>query len=260
MRKFFVNSNQIKEDKIKIINEDVNHIKNVLRLKPNCKIKICDIDNNINYICNIEELKEEIICKIIEKAENETESNVKIDIFQGLPKSDKMEFIIQKGTELGVSEFTPVSFKRSIVKLDEKDEKKKIERWQKIAVTASKQSGRDIIPKINKVENVKNICNLVPNYDIVILTYELEENNHIKNELMQLKNLKNNYKIAVIIGPEGGIEEDEINTLKNAGAKVVTLGKRILRTETVALQIASIIMYELEETNLGESFNSTKRD
>ena len=118
MRKFFVNSNQIEGNEIRIINEDVNHIKNVLRLKTGSKIKICDNDNNLNYICSLEKIeKEEIICKIIEKVESETESNVEIHVFQGLPKADKMEMVIQKGTELGVMEFIPVNFKRCIVKI-----------------------------------------------------------------------------------------------------------------------------------------------
>lgn len=247
MRKFFVNSNQIEENEVRIIGEDVNHIKNVLRLKTGNEIKICDSDSNVNYICSIEEIKkDEIICSIIEKAKNEAESNVEIHIFQGLPKADKLELIIQKGTELGASKFTPVNFKRSIVKINDKDAKKKIDRWQKIAEVSAKQSGRDIIPKVSNIENVKNICNLVQNYDIVIVAYELEEKNFIKDELLKLKNSKNNFKIAVVIGPEGGIEEDEIYVLRTAGAHIVTLGKRILRTETVAMQIISVIMYELE--------------
>lgn len=250
MRKFFVDSNQIENGTITIIGDDVNHIKNVLRLKTNYKIKICDTDNNVNYICNIEKIeKENIECKIIEKAMNESEGNVEIHIFQGLPKADKMETIIQKGTELGASEFTPVNFKRSIVKLTGKDELKKIERWQKIAEVAAKQSGRDIIPKIKNIENVKNICNFIQNYDIVIVAYELEENNFIKNELLNIKNTKESFKIAVVIGPEGGIEKEEVDILRNAGAKIVSLGKRILRTETAPLQLIAIIMYELE--NLG---------
>ncbi len=157
-----------------------------------------------------------------------------------------MELIIQKGTELGVNEFIPVAFKRSIVKISGKDELKKIDRWNKIAEVAAKQSGRDIVPKVTNIENIKNVCNEIKNYDIVLLAYELEENNYVKNELLQLKNKKEKYKIAVIIGPEGGIAPEEVEVMKSNGAKVISLGKRILRTETVALQISSIIMYELE--------------
>ncbi len=247
MRKFFVKSEQVNNDKIEITDEDVNHIRNVLRLTKGEKIKICDTGNSKNYICEINDIsKEEVICNIIEEVSGEAEGNVILHIYQGLPKADKMELIIQKGTELGVSEFIPVNFKRSIVKISEKDEKKKIDRWQKIAEVAAKQSGRDIIPTIRNIENIKNICNNINEYDIVLVAYELEEQNYIKNELLKIKNNNTNYRIAIVIGPEGGIDEEEINLLKSAGAKIISLGKRILRTETVALQVSSIIMYELE--------------
>lgn len=247
MRKFFVKENQINSELITILDEDVNHIKNVLRLNVGENLQICDIDSSKNYICEILELTaKSVTCKILEEIQSIAEGNVELHIFQGLPKADKMELIIQKGTELGVSEFVPVSFKRSIVKISPKDEKKKIDRWNKISEVAAKQSKRDIIPKIRNVESIKNVCNEIKDYDIVLLAYELEENNYIKNELLKIKNTKENYKIAVIIGPEGGIEKEEVEVLENAGAKVISLGKRVLRTETVALQVSSIIMYELE--------------
>ena len=146
---------------------------------------------------------------------------------------------------INIDEITPVEMKRSVVKIDEKSKQKKIERWQKISEVAAKQSGRDIVPKINNVVNIKNICNLIDKYDIVLLAYENEKDNTLKNELTKLKN-KENLKIGVIIGPEGGLEEQEVEILKEAGAKVITLGNRILRTETVALVVTGIIMYELE--------------
>ena len=158
-----------------------------------------------------------------------------------------MEFIIQKAVELGVYDITPVEMKRCVVKLTDKDKTKKIQRWQKIAEVASKQSGRNRIPKINDVNSVKNICNLCMEYDIVIVAYEKEKENKLRDELEKLKsNSIENLKIAILIGPEGGIDETEINLLKENGAKIVTLGNRILRTETVALNILSIIMYEFE--------------
>ena len=246
MRKFFVKENQIKNNQIEIIGEDVNHIKNVLRLSEKEKIKICDSENQINYICEIFEItKQNVICSILEKAENEVEGNVELHIYQGLPKADKLELIIQKGTELGVSKFIPVSFKRSIVKLDGKDEKKKNERWQKIAEVAAKQCGRDLIPKVEHLENLQEVCSKISEYDLVMVAYELEESNYIKQKLKEMPK-KESYKIAVVIGPEGGLEKEEVDKMYGAGAKVITLGKRILRTETVAMQVASIIMYELE--------------
>lgn len=247
MRKFFVNSENIIEENIEILGSDVNHIKNVLRLKIGDEIQICNQGTHENYICEISDIDNKSVqTRIVRKIEGLAEGNVELHIFQGLPKSDKMELIIQKGTELGVFKFIPVAFKRSIVKLSGKDEAKKIERWQKIAEVAAKQSHRDLVPEVKNVINVKNICNLVSEYDIILLAYEDELNNYIKNELLKIKNTKENLRIAVIIGPEGGIEKEEADSLKEAGAKVVSLGKRILRTETVALQTATIIMYELE--------------
>ena len=247
MRKFFVKSNQINDNYISIIDEDVNHIKNVLRLAIGEKIKICDKDNSKNYVSEIIEItNQEVKCAIVEEVEGEAEGNVELHIYQGLPKAYKMELILQKGTELGVSKFIPVALKRCIVKLDGKDAVKKIERWQKITEVASKQSGRDIVPEVANIETINDICNKIGDYDLVMLAYELEENNYIKTELLKIKNTKENYKIAIVIGPEGGIDDKEAEKLREAGAKVVSLGKRILRTETVALQVSSIVMYELE--------------
>lgn len=247
MRKFFVNSNQINDNQIIIVGEDVNHIKNVLRLAIGEKIKICDKDLSKNYVSTIDEVtNQEVRCTIVEEVEGEAEGNVELHIYQGLPKADKMELILQKGTELGVTRFIPVALKRCIVKLDGKDALKKIDRWQKITEVASKQSGRDIVPEVANIATINDICCSIKDFDLVMLAYELEENNYIKSELLKIKGTKENYKIAIVIGPEGGIDEDEAIKLKEAGAKVVSLGKRILRTETVALQVSSIVMYELE--------------
>ena len=247
MSKFFVNDNQISDKYISIIDDDVNHIKNVLRLKIDDEIKICSIDTSKNYLCKIKTFdKKSVECEIIEELEAISESNIEIDIYQGLPKADKMELIIQKGTELGVHSFCPVVFKRSIVKLDDKDKLKKQIRWQKISEVAAKQSGRDIVPKVLEVKRIKEICSSFNEYDIVLVAYENEENNTLKAELKNLD--KEKLKIAVVIGPEGGIDEAEVQEMKVAGAKIVSLGKRILRTETVALVMAAIINYELEGT------------
>ena len=247
MSKFFVRENQIYDNKIEILDDDVNHIKNVLRLNVDEEIKICDQDSSKNYNCRILEISpKKVVCEILEELENEAEGNVDLYIFQGLPKADKMELIIQKGTELGACEFIPVNMKRCIVKLDGKDEVKKIDRWNKIAEVAAKQSGRDIIPKVRSLETIKQLEEQIKEFDLFLVAYEMEKENYIKNELQRLKSTKENYKIAVLIGPEGGLEIAEVEMLKSAGAKVISLGNRILRTETVALQVSSIIMYELE--------------
>lgn len=249
MPKFFVKQKQIKEKTIEIKEEDVKHIRNVLRKDIDDEIEICNIDNGNNYKCKIKQInKENIICEIIGHIESRAESKIYVDIYQGLPKADKMELIIQKSVELGVYRIIPTNMKRCIVKIDAKEEYKKIERWQKISEVAAKQSGRDIIPKVENITSIKNISDN-KQYDAIIVAYEEERENTLKYELTKLKNMKKEkYNIGIVIGPEGGIDKEEIETLKNSGAKIVTLGQRILRTETVALNILSIIMYELEES------------
>ena len=250
MPKFFVKEEQIKKDEIIIIGQDVNHIKKVLRAKIGDEIQICNKQNGENFLCKIQNIENEnITCKIKQKIQKQVESNIEVTIFQGLPKADKMEFIIQIAVELGVYDITPVEMKRCVVKLNEKDKSKKVERWQKISEVAAKQSGRDIIPHINNVINIKNMYELIPKYDIVIVAYENEQNRTLKEQLKQIKEKykEGKIKIGIVIGPEGGLEENDVEQLENNGAKIVTLGKRILRTETVALNVLSIIMYELEK-------------
>lgn len=251
MPKFFVENNQIKNDTIYIKYKDVNHIKKVLRKNIEDEITICNENTKQDYLCKITNIEEnEITCKILKELETNVESNIEVSIFQGLPKADKMELIIQKSVELGVHDITPIEMKRCVVKLKEKDKTKKIERWQKISEVAAKQCGRNYIPKINNIENLKEISEKIKDYDTVLVAYEEEKENTLKNELKLLKkdNQENNkkIKIAIVIGPEGGIDKEEINALEKNGAKIITLGKRILRTETVALNVLSIIMYELE--------------
>ena len=246
MHKFFVEKNQIENNKIYIEGKDVNHISNVLRLEKKEKIQICNKNTLENYIAEIEEIqKEKIITNIVEKLQISVESNVEIHLYQGLPKADKMELIIQKTTELGIYKIIPVDMVRCVVKLDEKDIKKKIERWQKIAEGAAKQSKRDIIPKIENKLKLKDLINKIKEYDIFIVAYEEEEEKTLKQVLKKLEN-KNNYKIGILIGPEGGIDLKEIEILKENGAIIVTLGKRILRTETAPIAMVSNILYELE--------------
>lgn len=247
MPRFFVKNEQIKGTTIEILGEDVKHIKNVLRKQIGDNIEICDQDTEKSYICEIEKIgNESILTNIIEELQS-YDDNIKVDIYQGLPKADKMELIIQKSVELGVNSIIPVAMKRCVVKIESKDESKKIARWQKIAESAAKQSGRSTIPEIKNIVNIEKIIQLIKEYDCVIVAYENEKNNTIKRELLEIKEkVHDKVKIAVIIGPEGGLEEKDVELLKHNGAKIVTLGHRILRTETVALNILSVIMYELE--------------
>ena len=247
MPKFFVESNQINEDEIVIQNDDVNHIKNVLRAKIGDNLDICNYMTSENYNCKIDEINDKYIkCKIIDRVNSNVESKVKVSIFQGLPKADKMELIIQKSVELGAYDITPVEMKRCVVKLNDKEKQKKVQRWQKISEVAAKQSGRNIIPKINDIVNVNQLCEKFKEYDLVLVAYEKEKLDTLKKELQKIDKSQNNIKIAIIIGPEGGIEEKEIELFKENKAKIITLGSRILRTETVALNMISIITYELD--------------
>lgn len=247
MPRFFVKTEQIKEKNITIIGEDVKHIKNVLRKQVGDNIEICNQETGNTYKCEIAEIKEQEIVNIIIEKKASIEDKIKVDIYQGLPKADKMELIIQKAIELGANAIIPVEMKRCVVKLDSKTESKKIERWQKIAESAAKQSGRNTVPEIRRMVKVEDITKLKGDYDSIIVCYENEKENYIKKELLKLRELDNTeIRIAIVIGPEGGLEEKDVEYLKQNGAVIVTLGNRILRTETVALNLLSIIMYELE--------------
>jgi len=249
MPRFFVKNNQITDNTILIIGEDVKHIKNVLRRQIGDNIEICNQETGKTYKCEISKIEEQQIQNtIIEELQEEAEK-LKVDIYQGLPKADKMELIIQKSIELGANAIIPVEMKRCVVKLDAKTENKKIERWQKIAESAAKQSGRNIIPEIRNVIKIEEIAKLKDEYNSIIVCYENEKENSLKSNLVQLKTQYINeqeMKIAVVIGPEGGLEEKEVEFLKQNGAQIVTLGNIILRTETVALNLLSILMYEFE--------------
>ena len=247
MQKFFVKENQIENNKIDIIGEDVRHISNVLRMQKGEQILIGSKETLETYLTEIEQIeKEKVVAKIIEKLETQTESNVEIDLYQGLPKANKMELIIQKTTEIGVSKVIPVDMARCIVKLDEKDAKKKIERWQKVAEGAAKQSKRSKIPEIKNKIKIKDLENIIGQYDTFIVAYEEESEVTLKQELKKLKE-QEKYKIGVLVGPEGGIAKEEIEKLIQYNSKIVTLGKRILRTETAPIVLTSNIIYELEK-------------
>ncbi len=250
MPKFFVKENQIKNNKIEIIGEDVNHIINVLRMRNGEILKVCNKDTGENYLVKIINAQSNsIICDIQEKINDTAESNISITLYQGLPKFEKMELIIQKNTEVGVNEIVPVVMERTVVKLDEKQSNKKLERWQKIAEIASKQSQRDRIPKVDNIIKMKFMYEKLnlEEYDAILVAYENEKKTLLKEELKKLQKAEQNeYKIAIIIGPEGGIAEGEIEMLQKIGAKCVSLGKRILRTETAGIIMAGNIFYELE--------------
>ena len=189
-----------------------------------------------------------IECKIVRELED-FKSNIKVTIMQGLPEKDKMDLVIQKSVELGAYKIQPVEMERCNVKYEEKDKYKKQEKWQKIAEVSAKQCDRNFIPKVAGIKSLKDICKMLFKYDVVILTYEKEEKIKLSEVLKVMKEKygENEIKIAVIIGPEGGLSSREVEMIQeNKNVVTVTLGKRILRTETVALNVLSVIMYELE--------------
>lgn len=246
MYRFYVEDNAIKQDVIHVTGGDVNHIKNVLRMKIGEQLIICNGQGQDFYCIIAKVCDSEIVVEIQEKKESETELPTKIYLFQGLPKKDKMELIIQKAVELGAFEIIPVMMKRTVVKLeDKKKELKKLERWQAIAQGAAKQSKRGIIPKVCEVLTYQQAIAMAKEMDMALLPYECATGITKTKEL--IKHCKNMKSIGILIGPEGGFEVEEVEIAKAAGIEPVTLGKRILRTETAGLTILSNLMFELEE-------------
>lgn len=246
MHRFYVEPKQILEDVIRITGPDVNHIRNVLRMKQGDEIIICNGQGK-DYYCIINEVSEvEITARISSCKDTNSELKAKITLFQGLPKQDKMELIIQKAVELGAYEIVPVLTKRSVVKLDnKKKEEKKLERWQAIAESAAKQSGRGIIPVVKPVMTFAEAVNYTENMGLGLIPYENAKGMQFTKEIMN--NLNNYTSIGVMIGPEGGFEDTEVELAVSHGIHPVTLGKRILRTETAGFAILSMMVLMLEE-------------
>lgn len=242
MHKFFVDESNIHKDSICIVGENVNHIVKVLRMKNGDKILVSN-GRGKEYICSLSNLStKEVICDIIYEMENKTEPPVSITLFQGLPKAQKMDLIVQKCVEIGVSKIQPVITSRVVVKTEGKDITGKLERWQRIAEEAAKQSNRGTIPKIFKPISFDKSIEMLGNMDLTIVPYEREESLGIKNVL---KNGMTYKDIGIFIGPEGGFEEYEIERCLKAGIKPVTLGPRILRTETAGFVASTMILYEI---------------
>ena len=248
MHKFFTPKELINGDVAKIIGDDVKHIYKVLRISEGEKVTLNNCEG-VEYLGRVKSVsKQEVLIEILEKLESNNESNVKIYLFQGLPKSQKMDLIVQKGTELGITEFIPTITHRVDVKL--KGEFKKLDRLNRIALEAAKQSKRSIIPKVSEPIDFNEFLEKINSLDLLIVPYKNANNFGIKtliNELRKENNIDNIKNIGIFVGPEGGIEEDEIERLKDKGAHIVTLGKRILRTETAGFVATSLIQYELSD-------------
>lgn len=248
MYQFFVEPGQINESdkRVIIIGSDVNHIKNVLRMKVGEELAVSNGMDGREYVCGILAFGEDMVeCELRFVKEDAVELPVKVTLYQGLPKGDKMELIIQKAVELGVTEIVPVSTKRCVVKLDEKKAASKITRWQSIAEAAAKQSKRGIIPKVLPVQSFKLALQQAKGADVRLIPYELASGMEHTREL--LGGLKPGQSVAVFIGPEGGFEEGEIDLAKEAGVEPITLGRRILRTETAGMTVLAWIGYLCEQ-------------
>lgn len=245
MDRFFVGKNNINlENKTCIIEgEDVKHISKVLRCRIGEELEICDNDNN-EYICEITNIdKSQVELNIVEVVDIKRESDLKIKVYQGLPKGPKMEMILQKLTEVGVDEIILVQTKRTVVKVDDKKEDKKIERWERIIYEAAKQSKRGKIPKLRGVLSFKEALADMKENDFNIAPYENERTKSIKQAIKGV-DIKN---IGILVGPEGGFEDTEIKAIEEIGGQSVSLGPRILRTETASLVASSIVLYELSD-------------
>lgn len=244
MHHFFVTPDQVQENQIYIVGSDVNHMKNVLRMKVGEKFQVSD-GNDKKYVCRIEQMnEEEVQAGILEEMQADTELPSKIYLFQGLPKNDKMELIIQKAVELGVWEVIPVSTKRAVVKLDAKKALKKVERWNAISESGAKQSGRTIIPKVTSVMTYREALSYAEQLDVVMIPYELAEGMEETKQFIDA--IQPGQSVGVFIGPEGGFEREEVEFAIQKGARPITLGKRILRTETAGLAVLAVLMYHLE--------------
>ena len=252
MYHFFVEPSQIGEKDIVITGTDVNHIKNVIRLKPGDEISVSNGVDGRDYRCGIVAITEdEVQCELRFIKEDGVELPAKVYLFQGLPKGDKMELIIQKMVELGVYEIIPVAMQRCVVKLDDKKAKSKLARWQGIAEAAAKQSKRGIVPQIHAVMSYKEALAYAADMDCRLVPYEMEESLDGASGMAGTKKLieaiKPGQSVAIFIGPEGGFEDSEIQNAISQGMKPITLGKRILRTETAGMTAMAWIMYQLEE-------------
>lgn len=245
MFQFFVEPDQVGEKTISITGPDVNHIKNVLRKKVGTPLRISNREDK-DYLCHITEIRDdEIILAIDSVDEKGTELTTEVVLYQALPKADKMEMVIQKNVELGVKRIVPVRMKRCVVRLDDKKSQAKVSRWQKIAEAAAKQSKRMIVPKISEVMDYEEALRDAASKDYFLFPYENEEGMTRTREIID--GMKPGGSVSIFIGPEGGFDETEVELARKAGASIISLGKRILRTETAGMALSAVLMYKLEE-------------
>lgn len=244
MYQFFVEDVQVSDSFVTIEGSDVNHMRNVLRMKAGEKVRV-STSSGKNYYCQLAEITEHLVrADILEELTEGTELPNKIYLFQGLPKGDKMELIIQKAVELGAYEIIPVSMKNCVVKLDQKKAEHKVRRWQEIAKSAAKQSKRSLIPTVQPPITYQQAVEVAKELDAVFVPYENERGMAATKEAVE--RLAAGESIGIFIGPEGGFAPEEIDMAKSADMQLISLGKRILRTETAGLATLAILSYHLE--------------
>lgn len=245
MHRFFAEPGQIGEKEIVITGADVNHIRNVLRMRTGEEVLIAD-GRGAEYRCKLTDLSEnEVRAQILWKLDGNAELASAITLFQGLPKSDKMDLIVQKCVELGVDRIVPVSTKRAVVKLDAKKEETRLKRWNTISESAAKQSGRGVIPEVSGVMSFEKALEEAKKLEVLLIPYERAE--HMAETRRVMGEIRPGQSVGVFIGPEGGFEESEVEEAVAAGARAITLGRRILRTETAGLAVMAMLGYLLEE-------------
>ena len=245
MYHFFVEPGQVHDNYVEILGGDVNHMKNVLRMKPGEEITISDGFGH-EYSCNVSELTEDSVrAEILERREVSVELPSRLVLFQCLPKGDKMELIVQKAVELGASAVVPVASRRCVVKLDAKKADNKVKRWQAISESAAKQAGRGLIPDIHPLMTYKEALLYASDKEHILVPFEHAENMQATRDALSA--VKPGEQVAIFIGPEGGFEDEEIAQAENCGAQAITLGRRILRTETAGMAVLAMLGYVLEE-------------
>ncbi len=249
MNHFFVSPEDVRKEEgiICISGSDVNHILNVLRMKTGEELLLSD-GEGCDYHCRIAAFEKDgekcVVCEIIDTVTNRSEPAAKFYLFQGLPKADKFEHIIQKSVELGVYEIIPLETSRCVVKYDAKKQKSKAERWGKIAESAAKQSHRGVIPEVKPVMKLREALEYAQDLDLVLIPYENFKDIKATKEI--LGNIREGMRIGIFIGPEGGFEQSEVEQAENSGAVPISLGNRILRTETAPLMLLSVLTFQLE--------------
>ncbi|NBI29471.1 16S rRNA (uracil(1498)-N(3))-methyltransferase [Chengkuizengella marina] len=248
MQRYFISKNQFVENKVHILDDDAFHLIKVMRAKIEDQFIVSDGETR-DVLVEIEQItKNKVIASIIKELDRSNEPTINVWIAQSLPKGDKMDAIIQKNTEIGAIQFIPFISERTIVQYDQKKTNKRMERWYKIAKEAAEQAHRNRVPEIKVISTWRELLNVIPKVDVSFVFYENEDQIYLKDKINGKKvDNETTHTILMVIGPEGGFTAKEILELEEAGCQSVSLGKRILRTETAAMVGLTCVLYEYGE-------------